>query len=78
MSSGGCDGAGDDGSTKAVTGRKQMLDAFSTDLYHGNISKKITLGRSRRGLVEANLTSHHEDTGSIPGLTPWVEDLALP
>ena len=35
-----------------------------------------TIGNSRRGSAETNLSSIHEDTSSILGLDQWVADVA--
>ena len=40
--------------------------------------KKEEFGSSCCGSVETNVTSIHEDVGSVPGLDQWVKDLALP
>ena len=39
--------------------------------------KYVHSGSSYCGSVETNLSSIHEDEGSIPGPTQWVKDLVL-
>ena len=49
------------------------------DIYlDKTIIQKDTCTSSHHGSVEMNLTSIHEHEGSIPGLTQWVKDSALP
>ena len=44
----------------------------------GRYIEQVLLGSSHCGSAVTNLTSIHEDMGSIPALTQWVKYLALP
>ena len=63
-----------------VTTKDAFLVHNSAILLLGVSSKRNTqhLGSSHCGIAEMNLTSIHEDAGSIPGLAQWAGDLALP
>ena len=51
-----------------------------TGEFYGVVKEvlKLILGCSCCGSVETNLTGIREDVSSIPSLTQWVKDPALP
>ena len=54
------------------------FDSFwQTFIWQGKCFTESYVSEFPLWISENNLTSIHEDAGSIPGLTQWVKDLVL-